>query len=70
MGMQPIMTVVNFKGHFIGGDGDGHMTMLMKEEEVATSLAPTSEVISQPLMQQETISIKSNYDSYYQGTFL
>ena len=39
------------------------MTMLVKEEEVATSLAPasTTEVISQPVMQQETISIKSAY---------
>ena len=38
------------------------MTMLVKEEEVATSLAPASaEVISQPVLQQETISIKSAY---------
>ena len=38
------------------------MTMLVKEEEVATSLTPaTAEVISQPVLQQETISIKSVY---------
>ena len=49
-----------------GGDGDGHMTVLMKEEEVvSTSLASTtSEVISQPMMHQETISIKSNFQSH------
>ena len=37
------------------------MTMLVKEEEVATSLAPSSEVVSQSVLRQETISIKSTY---------
>ena len=42
------------------------MTMLVKEEEVATTLTPAStEVISQPVLQQETISIKSAYLAGY-----
>ena len=51
------------------------MTMLVKEE-VATSLAPASaEVISQPVLQQETISIKSAYfvgyffEHFFRGFF-